>query len=161
MAGAGFDSQFFSRTNPALKRRVGWLAYLPPAVEALRLPPVRFTISADGARSTVTSPLVLVANGSSVISPAWRLVPDVLPDDGWLDLLVFSASSPLAVAATLGRLATFGLHHSAYLIRTRARHIEIDAEPRLPLQLDGDVVAEMPAVIDILPKALNVISPRR
>jgi len=160
MAGAGIDSHFFARASPDLKRRLGWLAYLPPAIEALRLDPVRFTISADGHRTVLDSPFVLVANGSSVITPAWRLVPGVRQDDGWLDLLVFSAATPAAKAATLARLATFGLNRSVYLLRTKARRIEIDADPRLPLQLDGDVRAKMPALIEILPKAVAVIGPR-
>ena len=42
MAGAGFDSRIFDQTNAALKRRAGWVAYLPGAARSLRMPPARF-----------------------------------------------------------------------------------------------------------------------
>ena len=35
MAGAGFDSRLFAATNPNLKRRAGWLAYLPAGARNL------------------------------------------------------------------------------------------------------------------------------
>jgi diacylglycerol kinase family enzyme len=69
MAGAGFDSRLFAATNPSLKRRAGWLAYLPAGARNLGKPPVRFTIRADDTTIEVVSPLVIVANGGSVISP--------------------------------------------------------------------------------------------
>jgi len=160
MAGAGLDSRFFQRTNPSLKRRVGWLAYLPAAAGALRLPPSRFEIVADGQRLSVTSPLVLVANGGSIISPMLRLLPDVRHDDGWLDLLVFSATTPPEIALTLGQVVTRRLDRSAFLVRIRARQIAIAAEPRLPIELDGDVIGELPAVIGLKRAALRVLAPQ-
>lgn len=159
MAGAGLDSHFFQRADPILKRRVGWLAYLPVAAGALRVAPSRFEIVADGHRTSVTSPLVLVANGRSIISPAIHLLPDVRHDDGWLDLLIFSATNPREIATTLGQVVSLGLHRSRFLIHIRARAIEIDATPRLPVEVDGDVVAQMPASIDILPRALAIVAP--
>lgn len=161
MAGAGLDSHFFEQANPTLKRQIGWLAYLPAAAAALRHPPSRFDILADGHRTSVTSSLVLVANGRSIIRPAVHLLPDVRHDDGWLDLLIFSATKPVDIAATLGQVISLGLHRSRFLIRIRARRIEIDAEPRLPLELDGDVVGAMPARISLLPRALSIVAPRR
>ena len=159
MAGAGLDSRFFERTNRALKRRAGWLAYVPSAALALRLPPVRFTVVADGRATTVTSPLVLVANGGSIVTPALRLHPDIRSDDGWLDVLVFTATKPLAIAQTLGRFVTLGLARSPFMVRYRAKHVELVADPPLAIELDGDVVARTPATFDVLPRALNIIAP--
>ncbi len=159
MAGAGLDSRFFERTDLALKRRVGWLAYLPAAARSLRLPPVRFTITADGRATTVTSPLVLVANGASIISPAFRLDRAIRADDGWLDVLVFTAAGPLPIARTLRDLATFRLGRSPYVLLTKARRVELTAEPPLPVQLDGDLVDRTPATFDIVPASLSIIAP--
>ena len=161
MAGAGLDSRFFARTNPALKRRVGWLAYVPPAAGALRLPPARFTIRADGKVMEVTSSLVLVANGASIVSPSVRLHPATRADDGWLDVLVFTATGPLPIARTLGRLATLSLARSPFLLRLKARRVELQSDPPLPIELDGDVVARTPATFGIEPAALRVVAPDR
>ena len=161
MGGAGLDSRFFEQTNRALKRRVGWLAYVPPAALALRLRPARFTISADGQAVTVTSQLVLVANGASIISPILRLHPEIRSDVGWLDVLVFTATDPLAIARTLGRFATVSLDRSPFVVRLRARRIELAADPPLAIELDGDVVSRTPATFYVLEKALNVVAPVR
>ncbi len=159
MAGAGLDSHFFHQTDPALKRRLGWLAYLPAGLAALRLPPSRFEIVADGEAISAVSSLVLVANGGSVISPLLRLHPEIRHDDGWLDLLIFEATTPPQIAATIALLAAGSLHRSPHLRWSRARRVEIDAHPQLRLELDGDVVAETPATISISPGALPVVAP--
>lgn len=160
MAGAGFDSRFFSRTNRDLKRRVGWAAYVPAAVSSLRLPPSRFTIVADGRRSTLTSPLVLVANGRSIITPSLSLHSQIRYDDGWFDVLAFTATTPSDIASTLARLATMTLEESPFLFVTRAQTVTIDADPPLPIELDGDVLDTTPATFQIEPGALDIVAPR-
>jgi len=157
MAGAGLDSRFFERADPALKRRVGWLAYLPAAAVSLRLPPARFSIVADDQTLAVTSPLVLVANGGSIIAPRLRLHPAISATDGWLDLLVFTATTRAAIARTIGSLSTLRLVRSPYLFAVKARRIVIGADPPLPVQLDGDVVAQTPMTFTLEPAAVRII----
>lgn len=159
MAGAGFDSRFFAATNPALKRRVGWLAYLPPAARALGEAPARFQIVADGQQIELTSPLVLIANGGSIIAPWLRLDPEIHADDGWLDLLAFTAVKPLTLARTLGRFALLRLPGSHYLYRLKAHHISLSATPVVPIEFDGDVGQTTPAEFTIAPKAIEVVVP--
>jgi len=159
MAGAGLDSRLFAATNPGLKRRVGWLAYLPAGARNLFTPPVRFTIRADETTIEVVSPLVLVANGGSVIAPGLTLYPGIRKDDGMLDVLIFTPHGPIQIVRTLGRAATRGLAHSPYVLRIPARRVEITSDPPIPIQLDGDVVTMTPAVFEIRPGALHVLAP--
>jgi YegS/Rv2252/BmrU family lipid kinase len=161
IGGAGLDSRVFAGTSPALKRRVGWLAYLPAAAAALRLPPARFAITTDHEHLEVVAPLVLVANGGSVIAPALRLHPDIRSDDGWLDVLVFTATTPPAIARTLAHFVTLGLENSPHLIRMRTRRVELRASPPLPVELDGDLIGDTPATFVVLPQAIRVIAPIR
>lgn len=159
MAGAGFDSRFFGRTDRRLKRRIGWIAYLAPAALALRMPPAQISVTADGRSVTALSPLVVIANGGSIITPGLRLDPAIRSDDGWLDVLLFTAATPIPVARTLSRLATLRLHQSPFLWKARAQHVEIAAEPPLPLQLDGDLIGNTPASFSIAPQGIRVIVP--
>ncbi len=161
MAGAGFDSRLFAAANPALKRRVGWLAYLPPAARGLRLPPTRFTIVTDGETVEVGASLVLVANGASIITPGLALYPGIRKDDGHLDVLIFAASGLLGTTRLLGRLVTRSLVHSPDVLRLSARRVQLTAEPPLPVQLDGDVVEQTPVTFGIAPSALRVVVPGR
>ncbi len=156
MAGAGFDSRFFAKTDRALKKRIGWVAYLPAALAALQIPPVNFEIVADEERLQVESSLVLIANGGAIVTPAFRIHPDIVSDDGWLDLLVFTATEPAAVARTLGLLAASRLAESPYLIARKARRVELAATPPLSIQLDGDVVGVTPARFEIATAAIGI-----
>lgn len=157
MAGAGLDSRFFERTDRRLKRRVGWLAYLPPAAFALNMPPAWMRVITDNEVKTVVSPLVLVANGGSIIHPRIRLDPAIRNDDGWLDVLIFTATRPVPIARTLGRLASLSLNDSPFVWRARARTVEIHADPPLPFQLDGDVVEKTPVIFGLEPKAITFL----
>jgi diacylglycerol kinase family enzyme len=159
MAGAGLDSLFFERTSRALKRRIGWLAYLPAATLALRQPAARFSVDVDGQSITVTSSLVVVANGGSIIAPVIRLHPDVRADDGWLDVLIFTATNPEAIARTVLRFLTGSLARSPYLVHRRGREVSLWSEPELPVQLDGDVVTRTPVTFTVEPLGIRVIAP--
>ncbi|MBA2521244.1 MAG: hypothetical protein H0V24_16420 [Chloroflexia bacterium] len=159
MAGAGLDSHFFERTSRALKRRVGWLAYVPAATVAIRQAPARFTIDVDTRRLIVTSPMVLVANGGSIISPVLRLHPDVRSDDGWLDVLVFTATRPGPIARTIWQFVTGSLAASPYVVRMRGRAVRLSSDPPLPVQLDGDVVTRTPATFSLEAGGIGVIAP--
>lgn len=157
MAGAGFDSRLFAGANPRLKRRLGWVAYLGPAAQSLLHSSVRFSIVADGEASEVESPLVLVANGGSIIWPRLRLYPGLRKDDGWLDVLIFTATRPVPMLRTLGHVAAMRLDQSPFVLHRRARRVEIATDPPIPFQLDGDVVGTTPAILALDPAALSVI----
>lgn len=159
MAGAGFDSAFFSLTDPNLKRRVGWLAYLPAAVRALNRDPFRLSIWTPDTKIDVDSPLVLVANGASIINPRFRLNSLIRKDDGLLDILVITATTPVQLARVLARLATLQLERSPYLIHVTASEVSIASDPTIEVQLDGDVVERTPVVFTVDPQAVRLIVP--
>ncbi len=160
MAGAGFDSQMFALADQSLKRKVGWLAYLPAAIQAMRLPPADVRITADGETLETRSPMVLVANGAAIIAPGLKLSPEIRSDDGWLDLIVVTATKPHQLASVIGRLASLRFASSPWVIHRRVREVELETATPVPLQLDGDVAGETPATFRIQPRALKVIVPK-
>jgi diacylglycerol kinase (ATP) len=159
MAGAGFDSRIFDQTDPALKRRVGWLAYLPGAARSLRLPPARFHVRTESASFDLTSPMVLVANGAGIIRPSLALLPDIASDDGWLDLVAVTTSHAPGIASVLARFVTRSMDRSPHVMHVRARRVQIEADPKMPIQIDGDVAGETPATMEILPGRAMMIVP--
>lgn len=159
MAGAGFDSVLFDNADPELKRRVGWMAYLPAGAKALTEPPATYTIEIEGETIRTLSPLVLIANGSSIIRPELKLAPSIRPDDGWLDLIVVTGTKPHELASVLGRLATLRFDTSPLVLHRRVKSANIMTSHPVPMQLDGDVVEHTPALIGIMPASLNLIVP--
>jgi diacylglycerol kinase (ATP) len=161
MAGAGFDAALFHATSPVLKRRLGWLAYVPAAVAALRLPPSDILVTADDVIFEARSSLVLVANGGSAIAPEYQIYPGIAVDDGWLDVIVFTPSTPAQIAATLGHAGRQQLDRSPHVTHSRARTVKIDAAPPLPVELDGDPRGMTPRNFSIVPSGLRVVTPVR
>ncbi len=159
MAGAGIDAEVFRTANPDWKRRLGWLAYLPAAAAALRLMPSTVVVTADETEITARSPLVLVANGAAAVTPAFKLHPDIEVDDGWLDVMVFTATTPAQVAATLGHLGSQRLHRSPHVVWQRARTVRIQADPPLAIELDGDLRGWTPQEFSLVPGSLSVATP--
>jgi diacylglycerol kinase (ATP) len=159
MAGAGFDSRLFDMTDPALKKKIGWVAYLPAAVKAIREPASAFRLMIDDDVIEVQSPLVLVANGSSVISPRIRVGSRIRPDDGELDILVVTATKPHELASVLARFASSSMDESPYVLYRRAKRMTMEADRTVPIQLDGDVIANTPARFRVLPQDIGVIVP--
>ena len=160
MAGSGFDSRLFDNADPALKKRIGWLAYLPAALKALREPACRFRITIDSEVMEVESPLVLVANGSSVLSPRMRVGSRIRPDDGQLDVIVVTATRPHELASVLARLAASAMDESPYVIYRKAQSVALEGPKPVPVQLDGDVIEKTPVTFGVLPRDIGIIVPR-
>lgn len=161
MAGAGFDSLFFNMTDPGLKRKIGWVAYLPAAAQALMVAPATYRIESDGETITAKSPMVLVANGASIITPMLKLSPSIRSDDGWLDLIVVTATKPHELASVLARLATLQFNKSPLVIHRRIRTLSLQASRKIPVELDGDVLESTPASFSIAPAAIEFIVPAK
>lgn len=160
MAGAGFDSRLFMATNRRLKRHFGWLAYLPGAAQSVMLPPADFTLRVDHVTVDIVSPMILVANGAAVIHPAFPIYPGIRSDDGWLDIVAFSATRLDQMVESLARLATRSLDRSPYAFHLRGRSVSMTSDPPMPLQIDGDVIGETPATFAIAERALRILVPR-
>jgi diacylglycerol kinase family enzyme len=88
LSGIGLDATMISKTNPALKKRVGWLAYVDAGIRVIPASrPFRVLHRMDGGRihrSRVAS--VLVAN-LGYLPGNLELVPGAELDDGRLDVV--------------------------------------------------------------------------
>ncbi len=160
MAGSGFDSRLFDNADPALKKKVGWVAYLPADIKALREPACHFHITIDDEVMEVASPLVLVANGSSVINPRLRVGTRIRPDDGQLDVMVVTATKPHELASVLARFASSSMDESPYVIYRKAQSVALECPRPVPVQLDGDVIEQTPARFRVLPRDIGIIVPK-
>ncbi|WP_438856093.1 diacylglycerol/lipid kinase family protein [Agromyces sp. M3QZ16-3] len=88
MSGIGFDAAMIANTDPELKKRVGWLAYVDAGIRAIpNSEPFRVAHRMDGGRthrSRVAS--MLVAN-LGYLPGNIELIPDAEIDDGRLDVV--------------------------------------------------------------------------
>lgn len=160
MAGAGLDSLMFDLTDPRLKRRVGWMAYVPATARALRQPLARYDVrSTEMTLAGVASPLVLVANGGSIIAPSIVLDREIRYDDGRLDVLVVTATRPHELARVMARMATRRMGASPFVTHFTTTAVEIVADPPIAFQVDGDITGITPVSIGLRPAAVKVVTP--
>lgn len=159
MAGAGFDAEIMRRASSKWKRRVGWAAYLPPAVRQLRYPTFEATIVVDGAETRLPARVVLLALGGSFIAPWFRVGDGINRHDGFLDVCVFN---PPNLPATLGTLAWIALGsptRSRWQHQLRGRRVELCADRPVPFEVDGDYLGELPMVVEMLDRPARIVVP--
>lgn len=88
MAGLGLDAKMAANTNPELKKKVGWLAYIDPIVRALRdneKMRIRYSVD-DGEQRTMNVHTVMVGNCGSLPGNI-LLLPEAAIDDGVFDIV--------------------------------------------------------------------------
>jgi diacylglycerol kinase (ATP) len=166
-AGTGFDAQLMADTGLQAKRRWKVGAYLARAM--LTLPSVRSAthrVTVDGTAHDVRAAMLLVLNCGQLPPGFLTLRADLLPDDGWLDVVALEAdgawqSASAIMELLLGNGKGKGKGRRVWWGRGRTVRVEVvDGEPR-PVQLDGEVTGATPFEARLLPGALSVLVGRR
>ncbi len=162
MAGLGIDAQMIENTDPALKKRAGWLAYVTSVVKSLRDGNelhARYRLG-SGASRRATVHTFIVGNCGSL--PAnMVLMPDAVIDDGLLDIVMLRPEGALGWVRIWLRVAW----ENGILRRTRTgRRLLGASKPIRPLvyetsetleatfgrpekiELDGDAFGEVTAI---------------
>lgn len=156
LAGAGLDARATELVSWKWKKRQGFLAYIGAAIRALRESQPRITI-VDADR-TESGQLVLIGNGRLYGGP-FPLFPRADLHDGRLEIrIVGRVSYWTALACGLGVLTGrtgLGLPSRDF----QAEALELQADRRTALQIDGEPVGELPARIVVLPGRLRVVVP--
>lgn len=88
MIGIGIDAKMIAATNPELKKRVGWLAYVEAIARIVRdVDAVRLTYTLDGSSPRSTSVHTLIVGNCGALPGGVLLMPDAVIDDGLLDIV--------------------------------------------------------------------------
>ncbi len=155
MAGIGLDADMAEYTNPVLKKRIGWGAYVDPiARSVIGNKRTRLQYRVDkGPKRSLRAHTIIVGNCGTLTANI-LLLPDAIVDDGLLDVVVFRPRGALGWARIGSRLAAHSvfnkfragrwvmrrtprLHGLDYVQASRFDAI-FDA-PQL-MQLDGDSI---------------------
>jgi YegS/Rv2252/BmrU family lipid kinase len=156
---AGLDSDVQVVANGTRLKRLGPLVYLYGVLVALgRWQPARWEVEIDGARHAFTGYSVAVAN-SGVFGGGMRLAPDAALDDGLLDVVFIADKSKAAYLRGLPKVFN-GTHvgEPGFEIH-RGREVSFGADRPFTAYADGDPIAELPATVRVVPRALRVIAP--
>jgi diacylglycerol kinase (ATP) len=157
MAGAGFDAHVVATVATPVKRWLGKGAYVLAILrQLLAYGFPTYQVAIDGTVRRAGS--VLIANahfygGRFVVAPKADLLSPTF------EVCLFERSGRLAaIGYALALLSGMLPRLASYRIIAAAR-IQIDGVPGEPVQGDGDIIATLPARIEVLPDALRLIYP--
>ena len=163
MAGLGLDAKMIKNTNTALKKAVGWLAYIDGITRSLpELKPVRIRYRLNGGAERAMSVHTIIVGNCGMLPGGLLLMPEAKPDDGILDIAALRPRGPFGWAkvwrkvawengvlrkSALGRRIidlSADVRDVTYLTGTDLR-MTVEGDPE-EFQLDGDEFGEARSV---------------
>jgi YegS/Rv2252/BmrU family lipid kinase len=156
LAGAGLDSRAVELVDWQLKKRIGYLAYIVAALQALRekLP----AIEVSNGRETASGQLVLIGNGR-FYGGRFSVFPLADLCDGVLEAVIFPRVDLAAIARSGWGMLTDDFHTGRHTIQMKGTQLDLKCAASIPFQLDGENVAPLPATFGVAHRALRVIVP--
>jgi YegS/Rv2252/BmrU family lipid kinase len=159
IASCGFDSDANRIANESRLVK-GNLVYAYAALRALiAWKPARFELALNGERREFTGYSVAAAN-SKAFGGGMFLAPDAELDDGLLDVVTIAEVGKLRFLRGLPKVFKATHVEDENVSVHRAAEVTIDADRPFAVYADGDHLADLPATIRVLPRALRVIAGR-
>jgi YegS/Rv2252/BmrU family lipid kinase len=141
MAGMGFDAAIMEGVNESFKKKVGWLAYVWSALQALMFPVIRVEVSVDGGPFTRHRARTLVIGNVGHLQAGMPLIPDAAIDDGQLDVVLLYPRRFLSWLPLAARVLTRDKRTDETITRMTGREVIVRTQAPAPRQLDGDLIA--------------------
>ncbi|RMG57621.1 MAG: diacylglycerol kinase family lipid kinase [Bacteroidetes bacterium] len=158
VAGMAFDAYIVAQQN-ARNVRGGGARYFLGLLRYLfryRSP----EIQARAEAFTWTGPAIVANVGLGRYSGGgMQLVPRSDPNDGLFDLTIIAAMSPWRVLLNVFRLFDGSIYQHPLAHHHRATTIWLEAVPGSQLELDGELVGQLPARFELVPDALRLVLP--
>ncbi len=159
-AGAGISGAIANRANTSSKALGGRISFMWATVAVFaRWRTVPMTVRVDGVERSGRMLEVLAMNGDYTAGGMW-IAPHAQPDDGALDTVVMGDVTKLDFLLTFPRIYRGGHLGHPKIELVRGRVVEVDADPPLPVVLDGEQPGTTPARFEVLARKLRVRVPR-
>jgi diacylglycerol kinase (ATP) len=157
MAGTGFDALIMRDVDRARKTRLGRLAYLQSALEAMRARRVGMKIRVDGAAWFKGRASMLLLGNVAKILGGLEVFPAASPTDGLLEVGVVTARSRWQWLRVFSRVAAGRLDRSPFIQVTRGKKIDVALDREAPYELDGGVRPDAASLkVRVAPGAIEV-----
>ncbi len=157
----GYEAFVTQDTTRELKTRLGKSAYVIQAIKhAVQIRTVRYRFEMDGKVIRRRAGSVWVANAGSLGILGLDLDPNIIFNDGQLDLCAMSLSFRRDFQIVIQRLFARKRLPAAVLSRMPVRdYVRIITYPKQPIQVDGEVVSRTPCEIRVVPNAIQICIP--
>jgi diacylglycerol kinase (ATP) len=156
-AGLGFDgevSEIVNRFPKVLGGTITYLTCLFIGLVTYRNKNIELSFDGQPVRGRVNS--VVVCNGC-YFGGGMFIAPGAAFDDGLFHVVILGNLSKLEVVANVPRIYK-GTHLTHPKVsHFSAREIHVEAQERMLLQAEGELIGEAPATFRIIPRALKVL----
>ncbi|HEX9563803.1 MAG TPA: diacylglycerol kinase family protein [Gemmatimonadaceae bacterium] len=160
-AGIGVDVDMVLGTTRGQKKLLGILAYAITATRsAFRRRAFDIRAEVDGNVVTGRVVMAMVANAGALFGGRLLVGPDIRPDDGELDLCLFSATTIGEVLGITWRIVRRDFRPHPRMRFLRGKRIKLSSEPQTAVQADGDLAGMTPVEIVVVPGAAAFLIPR-
>ena len=163
LAGIGLEADTVHETDHQLKKDFGILSYILAGLAQMQdLPRFEAEIVTENQKITVSATAITVANIAPHTSILAQGAGNTVPDDGLLDVTIFTPSDTLEALGSAIELFQSGLlhqatesHHIGYL---RATEVKVTTNPPQKLTIDGEMRGTTPTAFEIVPASLTVVT---
>jgi diacylglycerol kinase family enzyme len=159
MAGVGFDADVVHRVHEGRSGHINKLNWVVPIFESLsryRYPEIEIDIEDTGEKLHGCMLFVVNLPRYALDLPIAR---DAVPDDGKLDLCLFPRPGRLNLARYLTAVLR-GRHKGLPDFQKRlVKRLRLSSANSVPVQTDGDPAGFLPLTIEVVPKAMTLVTP--
>ena len=157
----GFEADMLKGTSRKTKNRIGMLAYVFPAIAALKkIKTVRYDLKIDGQEDKVEGVTCIIANTGNVGFADVSLDRHIDVSDGLLDIIVVRKANLSLFKLIVLALFRGERRDNVELVKHwQGKDIKVAVSPKQMAQCDGEVLEQIPSHIKVIPAAIKVLVP--
>jgi YegS/Rv2252/BmrU family lipid kinase len=159
---SGLSATVVSNTTPENKSRFGFFAYVwMTIVKLITLKDHYFVVTVDGKTLKYRAAEIAIFNCGIIAKSLYPQGPDILVDDGHLNVWVLNAKTIQDYPWYLFQMITRRpAKHLSHFVASEKK-ISIKSDVPVPVQADGDIIGMTPIEIEVLHGAIEVIVPEK
>lgn len=159
MAGAGYDAQIMHEASSIWKRRIGWPAYLWPAIKHLRSTSFPVEITIDGETYSMDARMVLCAIGGSIVHPRFSVGRGIDRTDGLLDICIYYPPNAVMAVTALWWILLRKPDRSRWQRQYRGKEVVLRSDQEVVFEADGNPLGTLPVHIEIVESPAYILTP--
>ncbi len=158
----GFGADMLKGAHRKTKNRIGMLAYLFPAIAAVRkTKAVHYGLTVDGQEETIEGITCIIANTGNMGFADVSMDRHIDAGDGALDVLIVrKANVSLLKLIALALFRGEPQDNVEVVKHWQGKDIKVAVSPRQSAQCDGEVLEGIPGHIKVIPAAIKVLVPQ-
>lgn len=160
--GVGLDAEAARHANGVYRNLPGRLRYIASALRALvGYTPLEIRLEFPGKEADAYSGQVLLACvlNTPTYGGGLRLAPGATPEDGLLHVVAIADLTTFEILKLLPRLAASGELRTDRVRRWQVRCVRLSTGRPCLFHGDGELLGPTPVEIDVLPRAIQMLTP--